>query len=314
MPQRRSHRTRLVRAQGLLSAGSDTTRANHSYADDALELRVGFVQPVGFLERKNPDGIQHRHQRCHRRHRRSDAARTRRARVSRRKAAPLRVAAFAGQTIRWKGRDLRRRSARRRQLRRSGPRHQRHLVALAREWAPRMVEAGAIVIDQSSAFRQDPAVPLVVPEINAATSSAHRGIIAGPNCTTAVAIMAVAPLHRAFGVESIISSSYQAMSGLRARGHDRVPRCVARKAVDQSEALRGHEPLDLPGAGAVRLTRSRVQSLPAVRGLPRGQRHLDRGREDAGRDAQDAARAGSPRCTRPRSAYRCSSVIRCRLP
>jgi len=120
-------------------------------------------------------------------------------------------------------------------------------AAIAKEWAPRMVEAGAVVIDQSSAFRQDPAVPLVVPEINVADLGKHAGIIAGPNCTTAVAVMAVAPLAKAFGVESVISSSYQAMSG---RGRDGIAEFLelSRKAVDQPEGLRGHVPLALPAS------------------------------------------------------------------
>jgi aspartate-semialdehyde dehydrogenase len=118
-------------------------------------------------------------------------------------------------------------------------------AALAREWAPRMVADGAIVIDQSSAFRQDPAVPLVVPEINLADLAGHSGIIAGPNCTTTVAVMAVAPLARAFGVDSVISSSYQAISGL---GRDGMAEFLdqTRKAAEQPEALRGHQALDLP--------------------------------------------------------------------
>lgn len=118
-------------------------------------------------------------------------------------------------------------------------------ASIAREWAPRMVDAGAIVIDQSSAFRLDPSVPLVVPEINARDLDSHRGTIAGPNCTTAVAVMAVAPLHQAFGVSSVISSSYQAISG---KGRDGMAEFLgaSAKAVDQSEGLRGHEPLDLP--------------------------------------------------------------------
>jgi len=117
-------------------------------------------------------------------------------------------------------------------------------AALSREWTPRMVSAGAIVIDQSSAFRFDPTVPLVVPEINRGDIAGHRGIIAGPNCTTAVAVMATAPLQREIGVEAVISSSYQAMSG---RGRDGIAEFLdlSRKAVDQPEALRGHEPLAL---------------------------------------------------------------------
>jgi len=114
-------------------------------------------------------------------------------------------------------------------------------ASIAREWAPRMVEAGSIVIDQSSAFRLDPSVPLVIPEINDADLESHRGIISGPNCTTAVAAMAIAPLERAVGIKSIISSSYQSISG---RGRDGIAEFLdlSRKAVEQPEALRGHEP------------------------------------------------------------------------
>jgi aspartate-semialdehyde dehydrogenase len=117
-------------------------------------------------------------------------------------------------------------------------------ASIAREWVPRMVEAGAMVIDQSSAFRLDPSVPLVVPEINAADLSSHNGIIAGPNCTTAVAIMAIAPLHEAFGIDSVLSSSYQAISG---KGRDGMAEFLeaSARAVHQSEGLRGHAPLDV---------------------------------------------------------------------
>jgi aspartate-semialdehyde dehydrogenase len=118
-------------------------------------------------------------------------------------------------------------------------------ASIASEWVPRMVDAGAIVIDQSSAFRLDPSVPLVVPEINGGDLGSHGGTIAGPNCTTAVAVMAVAPLHQAFGVETVVSSSYQAMSG---KGRDGMAEFldVSAKALDQSEGLRGHEALSLP--------------------------------------------------------------------
>lgn len=117
-------------------------------------------------------------------------------------------------------------------------------AAIARKWAPRMVASGAIVIDQSSAFRLEPSVPLVVPEINPGDLASHHGTISCPNCTTAVAVMAVAPLHRAFGVASVISSSYQAMSGKGREGMKEFLDASA-KAVSQSEALRGHKPLSL---------------------------------------------------------------------
>jgi aspartate-semialdehyde dehydrogenase len=118
-------------------------------------------------------------------------------------------------------------------------------TALAREWVPRMVDAGAIVSDKSSAYRLDPDVPLVVREINGDAAKSHKGIIASPNCTTAVAVMALAPLHRAAGVKAAISSSYQSVSGV---GRDAVAELIetTNKALDQTDALWGLASLDLP--------------------------------------------------------------------
>jgi aspartate-semialdehyde dehydrogenase len=117
--------------------------------------------------------------------------------------------------------------------------------ALAREWVPKMVEAGAFVSDKSGAFRQAPEVPLVIPEINGDVLASQNGIVASPNCTTIVALMAIGPLHKAVGVRSVISSSYQSVSGV---GRDAVTELleVNRKAVEQTDALWGREPLDLP--------------------------------------------------------------------
>jgi len=81
------------------------------------------------------------------------------------------------------------------------------------EFAPIAVKAGCVVIDNSSAFRMDDNVPLVVPEINAGDIRKHKGIIANPNCTTIVTLMALWPLHQKFGVKRIFASSYQAVSG-----------------------------------------------------------------------------------------------------
>ncbi len=89
--------------------------------------------------------------------------------------------------------------------------------SISKEFAPIAAKAGCVVIDNSSAFRMDAAVPLVVPEINAADVKWHKGIIANPNCTTAIALMALYPLHRAFGCLRIFASSYQAVSGTGAR-------------------------------------------------------------------------------------------------
>ncbi|HIM23418.1 MAG TPA: aspartate-semialdehyde dehydrogenase [Verrucomicrobia bacterium] len=86
------------------------------------------------------------------------------------------------------------------------------------EFASRAVEAGAVVVDNSSAFRMDDNVPLVVPEINAAEVARHKGIIANPNCSTIVTVMALYPLHQAFEVKRMFASTYQAVSGSGAMG------------------------------------------------------------------------------------------------
>lgn len=88
---------------------------------------------------------------------------------------------------------------------------------ISRKVVPTARDAGAVVIDNSPAFRMDPEVPLVIPEINGEDVQKHQGIIANPNCTAAVALMAIYPLHRAFGVQRVIGASYQAVSGTGAR-------------------------------------------------------------------------------------------------
>ena len=88
---------------------------------------------------------------------------------------------------------------------------------VSRKFVPTATAAGAVVVDNSSAFRMDPDVPLVIPEINGDDVRQHRGIIANPNCTTAVTLMALYPLHLAFGVQRVFASSYQAVSGSGAR-------------------------------------------------------------------------------------------------
>lgn len=90
---------------------------------------------------------------------------------------------------------------------------------ISQEFAPSAVAAGAVVIDNSSAFRMDDGVPLVIPEVNPeAAKNRPKGIIANPNCTTIISLMALAPLHEKFGLESVIASSYQAVSGSGAQG------------------------------------------------------------------------------------------------
>ena len=87
----------------------------------------------------------------------------------------------------------------------------------SKQWAHKAVAAGAVVIDNSSAFRMDPQVPLVVPEVNPEAAANHRGIIANPNCTTILMSVAVWPLHKVAPVQRIVAATYQSASGAGAR-------------------------------------------------------------------------------------------------
>jgi aspartate-semialdehyde dehydrogenase len=98
--------------------------------------------------------------------------------------------------------------------------------SISREFAPLAARSDCVVVDNSSAFRQDDSVPLVIPEINAADVKWHKGIIANPNCTTAITLMALYPLHQAFGVTRIFASSYQAVSGTGAKAIEELRRQV----------------------------------------------------------------------------------------
>jgi aspartate-semialdehyde dehydrogenase len=98
--------------------------------------------------------------------------------------------------------------------------------SISKEFAPIAVKAGCVVVDNSSAFRMDDGVPLVVPEINAADVKLHKGIIANPNCTTAITLMALYPLHHAFHCKRIFASSYQAVSGTGAKAIEELRRQV----------------------------------------------------------------------------------------
>ncbi|NLM71316.1 MAG: aspartate-semialdehyde dehydrogenase [Synergistaceae bacterium] len=93
--------------------------------------------------------------------------------------------------------------------------------AVSREYAPLASEAGTVVIDNSSAFRMDPAVPLVVPEINSDLLKGYeRGIIANPNCSTIQMVLALHLVHERFGIKTIVVSTYQAVSGAGKSGID----------------------------------------------------------------------------------------------
>jgi len=106
---------------------------------------------------------------------------------------------------------------------------------ISREFAPSAVSAGAIVIDNSSAFRLEPDVPLVVPEVNPETLKNHKGIIANPNCATILLVVAVAPIHRRAGIRQIIVATYQAVSGTGYRAIEELRRQVS--AIERSEPV-----------------------------------------------------------------------------
>ncbi|MFO0838017.1 MAG: aspartate-semialdehyde dehydrogenase [Phycisphaerae bacterium] len=93
-------------------------------------------------------------------------------------------------------------------------------ASISREFAPIAVRAGALVIDNSSAFRMQPEVPLVVPEINPRAAEAHRGIIANPNCSTIIVALALWPLHQVSRIRRVVVATYQAVSGAGARAMD----------------------------------------------------------------------------------------------
>jgi aspartate-semialdehyde dehydrogenase len=130
---------------------------------------------------------------------------------------------------------------------------------VSRNYVPIACQADAIAIDKSSAFRMDPHVPLVIPEINAEDVKFHRGVIANPNCTTTVMLMALYPLHKIFRVHRIFAATYQAVSGSGTRGVEELTRQTktwaedqessSRRPVDDVPASRASEP-NASGTGA----------------------------------------------------------------
>ena len=107
--------------------------------------------------------------------------------------------------------------------------------SVSRQWAPVAVEQGAVVIDNSSAFRMDPAVPLVVPEVNPQAALTHQGIIANPNCTTILLTLALAPLAALRPLRRVVVSTYQSASGAGARAMEEL-RQLSRTVLDGGEA------------------------------------------------------------------------------
>src|SRR5258705_2779863 len=104
---------------------------------------------------------------------------------------------------------------------------------ISRNYVPIACQADAIAIDKSSAFRMDPHVPLVIPEINPGDVKLHRGVIANPNCTTTVMLMALYPLHKIFRVHRVCAATYQAVSGSGTRGVEELTRQTRTRAEDE---------------------------------------------------------------------------------
>ena len=152
---------------------------------------------------------------------------------------------------------------------------------VSRKYVPIACQADAIAIDNSSVFRMEPHVPLVIPEINPEDVRSHRGLIANPNCTTAIALMALYPLHRIFGVHRVFAASYQAVSGSGARAIDELRQQV--KAQDRQWSGRGPGGIDGKPEGATsgkRVDQATSQIYPhpiAFNVLPHVDSFLDSG-------------------------------------
>jgi aspartate-semialdehyde dehydrogenase len=140
----------------------------------------------------------------------------------------------AGRTVRFRGEEL--------PVEALGPASFRGIelalfsagASVSRQMAPIARDAGAVVVDNSSAFRMDPEVPLVVPEVNAGALDGHRGIIANPNCSTIIMVVAVAPIHRLSPLRRISVATYQAASGAGAKGMSALERELRGERLESS--------------------------------------------------------------------------------
>lgn len=107
-------------------------------------------------------------------------------------------------------------------------------ASISREYAPLAVASGAVVVDNSSAFRMDPEIPLVVPEVNSGAIAGHQGIIANPNCSTIIMVVALQPIQELSPLTRVVVSTYQAASGAGAKGMDALRRELAGEQLDDS--------------------------------------------------------------------------------
>jgi aspartate-semialdehyde dehydrogenase len=136
------------------------------------------------------------------------------------------------------------------------------------EWAPKFAAAGAIVIDNSSRWRMQDDVPLVVSEVNPQALESHHGIIANPNCSTMQMVVALKPLHEEAGIERLVISTYQAVSGTGKRAVDEL--------LDQSHALLHQQDISSPSAYAHQIA---FNALPHAGSFAPGDDHTDEERK-----------------------------------
>ncbi len=136
------------------------------------------------------------------------------------------------------------------------------------EWAQRFVEAGAVVIDNSSHWRMNDDVPLVVAEVNPGALAHHNGIVANPNCSTMQMVVALKPIHEAAGIERLVISTYQAVSGTGKKAVDEL--------LDQSHALLHDMDIEPPQAYAHQIA---FNALPHAGNFALGDDHTDEERK-----------------------------------
>jgi len=140
--------------------------------------------------------------------------------------------------------------------------------ATSGEWAPRFARAGAVVVDNSSRWRMSDDVPLVVAEVNPQALDGHRGIVANPNCSTMQMVVALKPLYDAAGIERLVVSTYQAVSGTGRRAVDEL--------LDQSHALLHERAISAPSAYAHQIA---FNALPHAGSFAAGDDHTDEERK-----------------------------------
>jgi aspartate-semialdehyde dehydrogenase len=140
--------------------------------------------------------------------------------------------------------------------------------SISGEWAPRFVRAGAVVVDNSSHWRMSEDVPLVVAEVNPHALADHNGIVANPNCSTMQMVVALKPIHDAAGIERLVVSTYQAVSGTGKRAVDEL--------LDQSHALLHEREIEPPRAYAHQIA---FNALPHAGSFAPGDDHTDEERK-----------------------------------